>query len=207
MCASVLLLEEDVFLWGRLAPASEPGEKNVRHRPPFYVFLLLVALAATASAQPSKSFRASAFVGLGGGLDSEPDSGVDNSSFQLGFSWLVEPGVLVGIRYGELGLDGTDFVGDRVDSDLSYLTVAGEYLFNDGYYQSGVYIGLGFYDLETSRGPFAGSDSSVGLAVGVTGDFEINRRFSVLLEFSAHYAELEPTSLFAMGHVGVGYHF
>ena len=174
----------------------------------FALFVLLLAGAAgAAGAQPEKyPFRVSAFYGLGGAIDSdEGGSSFDNSSYQLGFSWISEAYIQVGIRYGELSFD--EGPGGRLGSDLTYATIGGEYLFNEGYYTSGIYAGLGWYGLEDDELPEFGSDDAIGLALGVTGDFRLTDRFSIVVELSGHYTDLDDVDLLAMGHAGVAFRF
>ena len=165
------------------------------------------ALAGPAAAEESYPFRASLFIGLGGAFDAEPSSDLDHSSFQLGFSWESDYDVLVGLRYGEIGWDGDAGLGARVGPDLAYLTAAGEYLFHEGYYTSGVYLGLGWYQLDEDAAAEIPSDSAIGLVLGVTGDFRITDRFSILVELSGHYTDLDDADLLAMGHAGIAYRF
>jgi hypothetical protein len=173
-----------------------------------FAALLTTLVAGAAQAQEKYPFRASAFLGLGGALDSGDDdsSSLDNGSYQLGFSWISDTDILAGIRLGQVDF-GDGGIGGRVGSDLTYATIGGEYLFNEGYYTSGVYIGLGWYDLgEDQRGELP-SDSAIGLALGLTGDFRLTQRFSILVELSGHYTELDDADLLAMGHAGVAYRF
>ena len=79
--------------------------------------------------------------------------------------------------------------GGRLNADLTYATVGGEYLFNEGYYTSGVYLGLGWYGLDGGELAESDSEGSIGLALGLTGDFAITKRFSILVELSGHYTE------------------
>ena len=51
------------------------------------------------------------------------------------------------------------------------------------------------------------SETSVGFVLGVTGEFEINRRFGFLIEFMGHVTEIENSNLFATGHAGLAVHF
>ena len=57
----------------------------------------------------------------------------------------------------------------------------------------------------------AGPDEPIYIAAGIgileTGDFRINDRWSVLVEFSGHYADMDYAQIFVMGHIGVGFHF
>jgi hypothetical protein len=168
------------------------------------ITLLLAAIAGAAQAQEEHPFRASLFYGLGG-ADSDDGSSWDNGTYQLGFSFVSDYDILVGLRLGQLGFD--EGPGGRQNADLTFATVGGEYLFNEGYYTSGVYLGLGWYGLD--GGDLAGTDSegSIGLALGLTGDFAMTKRFSILVELSGHYTELEDVDLLAMGHVGVAFRF
>ncbi|MCY3969179.1 MAG: hypothetical protein OXG74_04570, partial [Acidobacteria bacterium] len=79
----------------------------------------------------------------------------------------------------------------------------GEYRFQELYYQSGVFFGLGLYQL----GNGVESEEGPGLTVGVSGDFPINKRLSVVLELSGHYADIDAASTYASAHVGVAYQF
>ena len=166
--------------------------------------LLLIAIAGAAEAQDRYPFRATVFYGIGG-ADSDGGGSWGNGTYQLGFSWVSDHDILVGVRYGELAFD--EGPGGREGSDMTYATIGGEYLFNEGYYTSGIYIGLGWYGLEDDELPEFPSEDALGIALGVTGDFKMTKRFSILVELSGHYTDLDSADLLAMGHVGVGYRF
>lgn len=163
----------------------------------FFVLLTLALVPATGLAQSPYTYTVGLQVGLGGSPDDQPDVGFDNFGWQALFSMNLETSTRWGARVGEIALDGGGF-----DADLRYLTVAGEYLFAEPLLDSGLYLGLGYYDLDVF-----GGDSGLGLVVGVTGDLHLTDRFSLLLELSGHYADLDATHFFLMGHVGVGYRF
>jgi hypothetical protein len=175
----------------------------------FRAALLAASLAAAAQAQDKYPYRASAFVGLGGPISSGDgdSSSLDHGSYQLGFSWISDTDILVGVRYGQIDFGDDEGVGGRSGSDLTYATIGGEYLFNEGYYTSGVYLGLGWYDVGEDDLGEIGSDSAIGFALGLTGDFRLTQRFSILVELSGHYTDLDDADLLAMGHAGVAYRF
>jgi len=104
--------------------------------------------------------------------------------------------------FGQLVDDGLDGEGFST-ADLSYLTVAGEYLFNEGYYVSGLFFGIGAYDLETHDPQGSENDTGIGASLGVTGEFAISKRIGVLVELSLHWADLDAVSLFGLGHAGM----
>jgi hypothetical protein len=141
--------------------------------------------------------------GLGGPLDAdEPDPGVDNGALQVNVGLLTEPRTLVVLRAGQLEIDET--LAALSEPTLEYATLAGEYRFYKGWYDSGIFLGLGGYRLEGSQGD---SDTAIGATVGVTGDLEITRWFSLVAEVSGHWADLESNQVWAMGHAGLAVKF
>lgn len=165
-------------------------------------------LAGPAAVAQSYSYTASLLGGVGGSFDADPDPGFGNPGFQLGFSWLTERKTHVGVRLGRLDF-GSDRLESLVDSDLTYLSLAGEYRFTESYYESGVYLGLGLYSVDGTPVTVGASDgdSGLGLVLGVTGEFPINRRFAILVDVAGHFADIDGAQTFATGLVGVGYHF
>jgi len=170
--------------------------------PALATVLLLLAGAASAGAQGQYSYTLSLGPTFGGSVDGEPDGGLDHAGFLASFSWRTQPRISVGLRVGSTDLSG-DQVGTLASPTFRYATLSGEYGFNDLYYESGVFIGLGLYQLDDG----IESDEGVGLTLGVTGDFPINERFSIMVELVGHYADLDAASTHATVHAGVAYHF
>jgi hypothetical protein len=169
--------------------------------------VLSLLLPGAARAQELYTFTAGLLGGIGGSLDAEPGDDLGNTGFQLNLAMVTEPRTHLGLRLGKLGLDGEDLFGSLTDAELSYATIAGEYRFPQIYYDSGVYLGLGGYRLEGNRFGRDETDTSIGLAVGVTGEFRVTRWLSVLIELSGHYADFDEAQFFAMGHGGLAVHF
>lgn len=140
---------------------------------------------------------------LGGTSDADPDPGFDNLGFQAMFSFETSPRLLVVGRAGLLPLDSDE--GSGFDADLTYLTVGGEYRLSESYYESGLFIGLGVYDLAGDL--FVENETSVGINLGITGDFRINKRFSFIAELMAHAVDMDYTNFFVTANAGVAYHF
>ncbi len=163
--------------------------------------------AAPAPAQEHYSFTASLLGGIGGSLD-ENDAGYGNPNLQLGFSTVTTDRVHVGLRIGELSFDADEPVGRLRDASLTYLTVAGEYRYPEALYDSGVFLGLGLYDLEGAvAGGGVSSEMSLGLTGGATGDWDLSRRFSIVAELSAHLVDSDEARIFLQLQAGVAYHF
>ena len=174
--------------------------------------LLALTSAALASAQETHSFSASLQGSLGGALGAdEPDPGLGNIGLHLGFSWVTQPRTSVLVRLGQVKFSDEQL--ERLfDPELSYAAIAGQYTYGETYYVSGLFLGIGLYNLEglLVAGEGAGQsadDTSIGVVFGVTGDFPITRRFSFVAELTAHYADLDETQLFAFAHAGVAFHF
>lgn len=182
-----------------------------QHRLPRLAQTVLIAalllLPGAARAQELYTFTAGLMGGLGGSLDAEPGDDLGNTGFQVNLTMVTEPRTHVGFRLGNLGLDSEERFGSLTDAELSYVTVAGEYRFPQTYYESGLYIGLGGYRLEGTRGLRDEEDTSIGLTLGVTGEFRVTRWLGVLVELSGHYADFDEAQFFAMGHGGIAVHF
>ena len=50
-------------------------------------------------------------------------------------------------------------------------------------------------------------ETSFGLTLGLTGEFSINRRWSVIAEIAGHWADFDTAQVFATGHIGIGFYF
>jgi len=168
----------------------------------------LLLLPGAARAQEDYNFSVAGLGSIGGSLDADPGSDLGNTGYQLNVGLVTETRTMVGVRLGRLGLDASEPFGSLTGADLTYLTIGGEYRFDEAWYDSGIYIALGGYRLEgTAPNGKDGSERSVGLAVGITGEFKVNRRLGVLCEISGHYVDFDEAQVFGMAHGGVAFHF
>jgi hypothetical protein len=149
--------------------------------------------------------------GVGGSVDVKPGSrSYSNASWQVEGLVVTETHTLLGVRAGHLALGGKDTLfGSRTGADLSYVTIAGQYMFQESYYDSGVYLGLGGYRLGGNDAVTGASASKTvaGGVLGFTGDFRATRRISVVVELSGHYIDIRNAHIFAMAHGGLAFHF
>ena len=181
---------------------------RLHHRLFTFALLALILLPGSAGAQELYTYSVGVLGGLGGSLDVDRGDSLDNTGFQLNLDMVTDPRTHVGIRLGRLGLDSDEFFGSLRDAELSYVTVGGEYRFRQVYYDSGLYLGLGGYRLEgTGAENRDAKNTSIGLAVGITGEFTINRRMGVLVEISGHWVDFDEAQIFAMAHGGLAFHF
>lgn len=181
----------------------------MKRTPLFAISLLTLGallVPVGAAAQEDQPLEASLLFGLGGSFD-EDQAGLGNSGYQLGLSLGVARRTKVGVRIGEIGYDAGDFISNVRQPTFSYVTVSGEYTFSERYYESGIYLGLGAYQLEGRVGNQAFDDSTLGLVLGVTGEFEITRRLGLVLEGAGHLADFGVARYFITFHGGLAYHF
>lgn len=166
---------------------------------------------ATSDAESLYDFRFGLLGGLGGAFDAEPDPGFSNLGLEAYFSMETEERTRFAVRLGELDLD-TDSSGFLPDTTLRYVTLSGEYASTASFYESLLFLGLGFYDAQDTLSLTNGQlllrdDSALGLTLGTSGEFRLTDRLNLIVQFSGHYADLDFAQFFLMAHAGIGYHF
>lgn len=169
----------------------------------FVLASILVTFLAAVPASAKENFSIGLMAGLGGALDSSVDAGFGGSSWQAIFTVQTKPKTSWSLRVGELDLESD--LSAQFDTTMTYYTLAGEYRSADSFFESGMYFGLGFYEVDGT--PVLGSESQLGLNFGVTGEFEITKRISFLAEVSSHFTDLDYGQLFVIGHGGITFHF
>lgn len=174
--------------------------------------LLVAGLLSTTvpAAAQDYTWTLSAMGGIGSAIR---DGGGSETGFQLGFGLQFEPNANVWIKGGQLDLDTGSEVGKLTDGTIDYVNIGGEYQFTESYYQSGLYLGLGAYDIEARRnlpndvlGPLR-TETVVGLVVGATGEFKFTPSFVFLVEISGHILDSADVRVLGTAHVGFGIHF
>jgi len=170
------------------------------------VAILFVPAALFAQGEPY-TYSVDLLGSIGGSPDLQGNR-FGNAGFEAGFSMVTQPETLLGVRVGHLGLGGSKGFDGLSSAGLDYLTVGGEYRFAESYFDSGLFLGLGAYRLSgTLASGRSDNQTQLGLTLGSTGDFPINRSLSILVQISAHYANFHQTQFFAMAQGGVAYHF
>lgn len=166
------------------------------------VLLIGGALAPTSlQAADLRSFTASFLGGFGGSVD-QNESGFSNLSWQLGLAIEREARTQFGVRLGRIDFDQSSGADPLSDSKLNYVSVGGEYRSHESLYESGLFLGLGLYDLDGDT-----SQTELGATLGVTGDFELTKSWTVLIELAGHITQHESAEIFATGLAGFAFHF
>jgi len=168
-----------------------------------------LAWGAPAAAQSDYTYRIAVLGGLGGSADSDVDNDLDHDAFQLELGMVTNDRTLATVRLGSIDLGGDQGFDGLLDAQLEFANIAGEYRFDQGYYEFGIYLGLGAYKIS---GDLVGggdeSQTALGGVFGVGGDFDVTRHLSVTAGASAHYAFFdERSNLFVNGLVGLAFRF
>ena len=182
---------------------------NQRILVPFLAVLCLALATPAAVAQETYTFTLGALGGLGGSIDADPGDSLANTTYQLTAGLLIEHKTHLVVRAGHLNLDDDAVFESLTDAGLDYVNIAGEYRYDHGFYESGLYFGLGGYFLDGN--PLSGGDSerdtSFGVVLGLTGDFELTRRLSFVIDIAGHWANLDTAQTFVTGQLGLAFHF
>jgi hypothetical protein len=172
------------------------------------LLLSLLLAPGVTCAQERYTYSVGILGGVGGSFDAKPGGSYSNPSYQLNLSMVTEPRTLVGLRIGKINLDRDPLFGSLHNADLAYATIGGEYRFQESYYESGLFLGLGAYRLHGTTALGRTDDqTSVGINAGVTGEIPINRRLGILLELSGHYVNLREAKIYGIAHGGLTFHF
>ena len=162
-------------------------------------FLVLLAIPAVAQTP----FSIGLFGGLGGSMD-ESDAGLDQTAVMAKLTVETRPRTDFAIRLGELDIEQ---LGEISDATLTYLTLSGDYWAYESFYESALYLGLGYYEIAGLDGFAEVQESTVGVVLGAAGEFDITPNLSFQLEVSVHYSPMEIAQSFVMGHGGLAVHF
>jgi hypothetical protein len=170
------------------------------------VLTSLVLLAPAARGSEAHSFTLAVMGGAGGFFDADPDGGLGNQALQVSLGVVVESDTLVVLRIGQLDQDPEGQFAALGGGTLAWVDVAGEYRLRQPIEDAGIYAGLGAYRFEGDA-PGASDDTSIGAVIGLTGAFDLTPRWAILVDLSAHYADLEVAQTFGIATAGVAFSF
>lgn len=180
----------------------------MRNLRPLLIVGIAVLLPAALEAQES-TWTLSALGGLGAAID---EGGSAGFGLQVGGALVVDRQTNIWLRLGSVGFDTGDDAGALDDAGATYVNIGGEYQFFEGYYDSGVFLGLGAYNVDGTRigavGPARDVDDTVlGLVLGVSGEFKVTPKFAFLVEVAGHVLDSDDAQVLATAHAGVAWHF
>jgi hypothetical protein len=172
----------------------------------FWIATIVVVLGSgPATAQGRYNLMLTATGGVGGSID-EDAAGFGNSAFQLGLLTELNEHSLLALRVGRLSFGTSDTLGSLADPSVDYATVGGEYRYDEGAYTSGLFLGLGAYRLSGLVGGSREDETAIGVNLGASGIFDINRRVSVVAEISAHLLNADFAEILVLALGGVAIH-
>jgi hypothetical protein len=165
---------------------------------------LLIAFSGAAEAQ-EPMFSIALSGGLAGSIDE--DTGFSNLNFQVRFAIETAHQRLLSVRVGRMDFSG-ESMSLLLEPAIDYVTIAGEYMYNEGSYESGVFYGLGYYDASGVRlDGTDGGQGALGFVFGALGEFDVAERWFVYGEATFHYIDLDAAQMFADLQIGLGFRF
>lgn len=175
-------------------------------RRPLALLLLLVVSTATAAAGEDSLWRIGLSAGLGGTEDSEPSPGYDASALQLSVAMIGQAGSQLVLRIGRIDFDDEP-LGGLEAPELRWATLGGEYRLRGRWFDSGLFLALGGYQLEGIDALGTRDETTWGLSFGSTAEWRLSRHVSIDAELSGHWADFDEAQFFAVGLVGLSVHF
>lgn len=176
-------------------------------KPPLSLLVCASLLVPAALRAQDFTWTLSALGGIGTSID---ESGSAGLGLQVGGALVVDRQTNVWLRAGTLEFDTGGDGTTLEDARATYFNIGGEYQFLEGYYDSGVFLGLGAYNLDARRvGSSAGSldDTVLGLVLGVSGEFRVTPNFAFLVELAGHILDSDDAQVLGTAHAGVAWHF
>lgn len=171
------------------------------------MFALALALVApSVSVADTTWWKAGIFAGLGGTEDADQAPGYDNNALQLNLAMVGEAGTLLVVRVGQFDF-GDEALDGILEPEMRWATIGGEYRFRGRWFESGMYLALGGYQLDGFVGGLAEDQTAWGLSLGTTAEWRLSRHFSIDAELAGHWADFDEAQLFLVGLVGVSVHF
>lgn len=163
--------------------------------------LLLAATFAVPPAAQAEGLHLGLLGGVGGAVDGDP---FDHTAIEAQFGYQRDLRDLVVVRVGQLDLSADDDLF-AVDGELTWLTLTSEYRLPEDFYLSGFFVGLGYYQ---RRNDFAlRDDEGAGVTFGIDGEFALTERWSVLVQLTGHWADLDGEQFWTTALGGITFTF
>lgn len=173
---------------------------NIQRRLLLTVAALLLAAPPAAAATP---FTLGVFGGFGGSLD-EGDADLGQTAVMAKLAVESGPRTDFAIRLGEIDIEQ---LGQATDATLTYLTLSGDYWAYESFYESALYLGLGYYEISAFQGFDVIEETTVGVVLGAAGEWDLTQRLSIQVELAGHYAPMDTAQAFLIAHAGLAVHF
>jgi len=147
-------------------------------------------------------------------------SGFKPSEYTIWVDYAVEKDVWLRLQYGSMWTPQA-FAGQTIQTPTGTATVPGtkerinyfdvdvSYHFWEGFFTSGIFLGIGGYGFNPEAMPaefvsYQGKDQTVfGLSVGVEGEFRVTKVFGAVLRLTYHTIWADPHRQFLNADAGV----
>mgnify|MGYP001212164798 CR=1 FL=1 len=167
---------------------------------------LCLGVSQRVEAQTFHSLSFSLLGGFGGSPDAE-NSDFGNTTVQASLGVATELGTTVTLRVGRIDIDAEDGFGSLSSATFDYVTLAGDYEFNEDAFRSSLFLGLGAYRVEGIQGGVTADETVPGVTFGVGADFPLTRQISLVFELAGHWANFDDAQLFGTGLGGLSIRF
>lgn len=168
--------------------------------------LLSLHVSSALFGQEPYLFRIGLTGGTGAALDAQGNASFEAQALQVALGMVTNERTQVSARFGRIDFDRP--IEGLSKAQLHYALVGGEYRFSQGFYDFGITLGLGGYELEGREMGTSRRFSAIGLGLALLGDFDISQRLALTAEANLHYAFFDRSpQLFAAGLVGVAFRF
>jgi hypothetical protein len=175
--------------------------------------LLILLVATPAAAQTTATDRRAFGIGASIGLvnDITEDFEIDNfegPEFEGWMEYRLIDRTILRVTYGSLqplgdiGEPPPAAPGNLVQR-VTYWTVGTEYLFWEGDYVSGVFGGVGLYEVDAQQT----EEDTWGLHIGVSGDLGLTGGLSLVGRLSYHWVDSDVKVRFVKADAGLTYRF
>ncbi len=148
--------------------------------------VLALGLTSSGVAQEPYLFRVGLTGGAGAALDADRNSSFQAGAIQVALGMVTNERTQVTLRLGRIEFD-RDVEGFS-DARLDYGLIGGEYRFSQSYYDFGITLGLGGYQLQGLELGEKAKASGIGIGLGLLGDFDLSQHLALTAEASVHYA-------------------
>lgn len=172
---------------------------NIQRR----LLLTVAAFLLAAPAAAGTPFSLGVFGGFGGSLD-EGDADLGQTAVMAKLAVESGPRTDFAIRLGEIDIEQ---LGQATDATLTYLTLSGDYWAYESFYESALYLGLGYYEISAFEGFDVIEETTVGVVLGAAGEWDLTQRLSIQVELAGHYAPMDTAQAFLIAHAGLAVHF
>jgi hypothetical protein len=173
------------------------------------LLLLLVAAPASGQATERRAWGVGASIGLVNDVSEDWEiDGFEGAEFEGWAEYRLIDRTILRVSHGSVRPQGDipepePGAPDDVVQRISYWTIGANYQFWEGDYVSGIFGGLGLYDVDTQRT----QEDTWGWHFGVEGDLVLTGGLSLVGRLGYHWIDATPKQQFVRADAGLTFRF